>query len=196
MKVSKTIRDGVIKSLPEAKLIKNVELREKLYDAWALSLATGGFRKLEDIPGSGVPDAFHMKSGTQAEHLRGVARIAAALAKEMKEVIKDFDVDIDECIAGGLCHDLGKPFEFNKENQKRWKADPAKSGLPAIRHPVYGVYVALTAGLPESIAHVAGAHSMEGDNVKRSLVAEIVHFADYAYWKVLERAGLLKDKGP
>ena len=49
----------------------------------------------------------------------------------------------------------------------------------------------MSAGLPESIAHIAGAHSMEGEFVKRSLVGEIVHHADMAFWRILANAGLL-----
>ena len=95
-------------------------------------------------------------------------------------------------LAGGLCHDLGKPFEFDAANQKRWKSDPSATGWPSIRHPVYGVHIALSAGLPEKIAHIAGAHSMEGENVRRSLVGTIVHYADYTFWRILETAGVLK----
>ncbi len=99
---------------------------------------------------------------------------------------------MDEVIAGGLCHDLGKPFEFDAANQERWKSDPRVTGWPSIRHPVYGVHVALSVGLPEKIAHIAGAHSMEGENVRRSLVGTIVNHADYAFWRILESAGVLK----
>ena len=186
------IRRGVVQSLPEAALIQDRELREKVYDAWAMSLATSGFARIEDIPASGNPDTPPMKVGTQADHLRSVARIAAAMAKELKENFQGFEVDMDEVIAGGLCHDLGKPFEFDPKNQARWKADPRKSGWPAVRHPVFGVHVALSAGLPESIVHIAGAHSAEGENVKRSLVGEIVHHADHAFWRILGSAGALE----
>ena len=107
-----------------------------------------------------------------------------------RTVVGALDVDRDLLLAAALCHDLGKPFEFSPENRARWSGDPARWGEPSLRHPVYGTYVALTAGLPEEVAHVCAAHSMEGDNVKRSLIATIVHFADYAYWDILERAGL------
>ena len=191
MKVDEKIRLGVIESLPEAKEIKNKELRERVYDAWAMSLAASGYTRIEDIPASAVPDSPPMKSGTQADHLRSVARLSVATAKELKDNFKPFDVDMDEVIAGGLCHDLGKPFEFDSKNQARWKADPRNTGWPSIRHTVYGVHVALSAGLPEKIAHIAGAHSLEGEHIKRSLVATIVHFADYAFWDVLKEAGIL-----
>jgi len=192
MKVDEKIRLGVIESLPEAKEIKNRELRERVYDAWAMSLAASGYTRIEDIPASGVPDSPPMKSGTQADHLRSVARLSVAIAKELKDNFKPFDVDMDEVIAGGLCHDLGKPFEFDPKNQARWKTDPRNTGWPSIRHTVYGVHVALSAGLPEKIAHIAGAHSLEGEHIKRSLVATIVHFADHAFWNVLEKAGILQ----
>jgi putative nucleotidyltransferase with HDIG domain len=189
--INQTIRRGVVEALPEAKLIRDRALREKVYDAWALSLATSGFKRIEDIPPSGNPDTPPMKAGTQADHLRSVARIAAAIAKELQENFPGFEVDMDEVIAGGLCHDLGKPFEFDPKNQTRWKADPRVSGWPAVRHPVFGVHVAMMAGLPESIVHIAGAHSAEGLNVQRSLVGEIVHHADHAFWRILGKAGVL-----
>ncbi len=192
MDIDKKIRDGVIQALPEAKQIKNQEIREKVYDAWAVSLATSGYKKIEDIPASGNPGTPVMRTGTQADHLRSVARLSAAIAKELTDTFPQFNVDMDEVIAGGLCHDLGKPFEFDAANQERWKSDPRVTGWPSIRHPVYGVHIALSVGLPEKIAHIAGAHSMEGENVRRSLVGTIVNHADYAYWRILEAAGVLK----
>ena len=192
MDTDKKIRDGVIQALPEAKQIENQEIREKVYDAWAVSLATSGYKKIEDIPASGNPGTPVMRTGTQADHLRSVARLSAVIAKELTDTFPQFNVDMDEVIAGGLCHDLGKPFEFDAANQERWKSDPRVTGWPSIRHPVYGVHIALSVGLPEKIAHIAGAHSMEGENVRRSLVGTIVNHADYAYWRILEAAGVLK----
>ena len=192
MRIDERIRDGVIEALPEAKEIRNKKLREHVYDAWAMSLATSRFTKIEDIPPSGNPNSPLMKTGTQADHLRSVARLSVAIAKELKDSFEEFDVDMDEVIAGGLCHDLGKPFEFDPKNQERWKSDPRTTGWPSIRHTVYGVHIALSAGLPEKIAHIAGAHSMEGEYVKRSLVGMIVHHADYAFWEILQSAGILE----
>jgi putative nucleotidyltransferase with HDIG domain len=189
MKIDEQVRQGVIKSLPEANQIKNQELREKVYDAWAISLSESGYRKLEEIPNSGTPETDIANTGSQADHLRGVARIAAAIAAELKNAFEDFDVDMDEVIAGGLIHDLGKPFEY--ANQQRWASDPRITGKPSIRHTVYGVHIALTAGLPEKIAHIAGAHSLEGEFVQRSLAAEIVYYADHAFWGVLAKAGIV-----
>ncbi len=189
------IRRGVIAALPEAKEINNIELREKVYDAWAMALAESGFSRIEDIPASGNPDSPAMKTGTQADHLRSVARMSLAIAKELKGTFDEFNVDMDEIMAGGLCHDLGKPFEFDPKNQERWKADSRVTGFPSIRHSVYGVHIALAAGLPEKIAHIAGAHSKEGENIERSLACAIIHYADHAYWRILAKADILDNPG-
>jgi len=100
-------------------------------------------------------------------------------------------IDRDLLWACALRHDLGELFEMSLRNQARWKNDVAAFGYPAIRHSVYGVHVALMAGLPEVVAHTAGAHSGEGELSQRSLRNTIVHFADYSYWHLADRAGLL-----
>ena len=89
-------------------------------------------------------------------------------------------------------NDVGKPFEFSARNQARWRSDPSAVGHPSLRHTLYGVYVTLTVGLPEAVAHVAGAHSPEGQSVTCSLICTIVHQADYAFWNVLQSAGLMQ----
>jgi putative nucleotidyltransferase with HDIG domain len=185
------LRQGVRKSLPEIAEIKDQELRDKVVEAWALSLSQSEFERIEDIRPSGNPKSPVMKRGTQADHLRGVTRMALALAEQLERVVGPLGVDRDLLLACGLCHDVGKPFEFSPRNQARWEAEPAASGYPAIRHSVYGVHIALTVGLPEAVAHTAGAHSGEGELITRSLENTIVHHADYAYWAILDRAGLL-----
>jgi len=189
MQIDRQIREGVIKSLPEAEGIRNHELREKVYDAWALSLQKNGFKRIEEMELSGTPGRLVAKKGTQTDHLRGVTRLARLMAAEMTESFEEIEIDMDEVIAGGLCHDLGKPFEYNTENRKRWSARPRTVGFPSIRHTQYGTHIALTIGLPESIAHIAGAHSMEGQFLERSLVGEIIHDADEIFWKILVKAG-------
>jgi hypothetical protein len=65
-------------------------------------------------------------------------------------------------------------------------------GLPSIRHPAYGVHICLTVGLPEAVAHIAGAHSGEGELVVRSLEGTIVHLADIGYWTMALAGGLIR----
>ncbi len=186
------IRQGVRQSLPEIAEIRAPELREKVVEAWALSLSQTEYERIEDIRASGNPKSPAMKRGTQADHLRGVTRMAVALAEQLEGVVGPLGVNRDLLLACALCHDVGKPFEFSPRNQARWEGNPAAAGYPAIRHSVYGVHIALSVGLPEAVAHTAGAHSGEGELITRSLENTIVHHADYAYWRILERAGLLE----
>jgi putative nucleotidyltransferase with HDIG domain len=185
------LRAGVRKSLPEVNNIKNAELREKVVEAWAFALSQSEFSSIDEIKPSGNPNTPPLKQGTQSEHLRAVAIVAQQIADGLEKVHGTLGVDRDLLWACGLCHDLGKPFEFSPRNQERWQKNVAAAGYPAIRHSVYGVHVALSVGLPEAVAHTAGAHSAEGQFIKRSLENTLVHYADEAYWHVLERAGLL-----
>ena len=186
------LRRGVSESLPEVNEIKDEELRGLVIEAWAFALSESEFTRIEQIRGSGVPDSPALKDGTQAEHLRGVARMAQGLADGLEAVHGDIGIDRDLLWACALCHDVGKPFEFSPRNQARWQNDVGAAGFPSIRHSVYGVHVALTVGLPEAVAHTAGAHSAEGELIKRSLENTLVNSADHAYWAAMERAGQLE----
>ena len=105
----------------------------------------------------------------------------------------ELSIDRDLLIACGLCHDVGKPYEFDPLNQERWRSDPGATGFPAIRHTQFGTHVCLTVGLPEEVCHAAGCHSGEGELVRRSLHVTIVHHADYAFWGALRAGGQLQD---
>lgn len=190
------IRENVIAALPEAKDIKDKDLREKVYDAWTLSLSQNGYERIEDLPGSGLVGLPAIKNGTQVEHLRGVARLALALAKEMKAMFPDFNVNFDEVIAAGLCHDLGKPYEYNPKNRKKWEENPALYGFPPFRHPIYGAHIALSVGMPETVAHAIGAHSKEGSHLTRSILGALIRYGDVVFWGLTDKALLLTGRMP
>ena len=187
------LREGVQKCLPELGRIANAELRGKVVEAWAFALSQTEFTSIDDIPARAAPEhpMFKDGQGTQSGHFRGVALIAQGIADGVEKIHPNLHIDRDLLWACALCHDLGKPYEMSLRNQERWKSDIAAQGYPAIRHPEYGVFVALTAGLPEEVAHTAGTHSGEGELVQRSLLNTIVHVADYSYWNCVDRAGLL-----
>jgi putative nucleotidyltransferase with HDIG domain len=190
-KVSDLLRAKVRAELPEAAEIRDVELRDRVIEAWALALAASSFRAIADIEPSGNPGVNTLKSGTQTDHIRGVTRLAIAIADQLCAQLPDLRIDRDILIAGALCHDIGKPWEFDPKNRDRWESRPRKAGLPSIRHPAFGVHVCLTAGLPEEVAHCAAAHSGEGELLVRSLENTIVHHADYAFWGIARAADLL-----
>ena len=189
--ITDALRQSVLEDLPEIGWIRSDDLRRKVVEAWAFSLADSSFERIADLPAEGNPGVFLLKRGTQADHLRGVTRTAVAIADEFLASYPEADIDRDIVIAGGLLHDVGKPFEFDPVRRAKWKADPSRAGLPSIRHSVYGVHVCLAVGLPEDVAHIAFSHSYEGDFVVRSLEAIIVHRADSLWWAVAGAAGLL-----
>jgi hypothetical protein len=49
----------------------------------------------------------------------------------------------------------------------------------ALRHPFTGVALALECGVPDAVCHIIAAHAAEGDLVKRTTEAYIVHHADF-----------------
>ncbi|MCF3933601.1 HD domain-containing protein [Acuticoccus sp. M5D2P5] len=191
--VTEAMRAAVLDEMPEIGWIEDEGLRTKVLNAWAAALAASGFRKLGELKPSGNYDSPPLKTGTQADHIRSVTRLAVKMAEELDGLFPGFEYDRDILIAGGLCHDIGKVWEFDPENVERWRADPSATGMPSIRHPGYGVYICLVCELPEEVAHVAGGHSAEGELVTRSLENTIIRWADHSFWKIVESGGQLSD---
>jgi putative nucleotidyltransferase with HDIG domain len=190
--VTDELRARVRAELPEVAEIRDPELAAKVVEAWALALASSSFGAIAEIEPSGNPGVNTLKRGSQTDHIRGVTRMAIALADQLSALLPDLKVDRDLLIAGALCHDIGKPWEFDPENRRRWEGKPRRAGLPSIRHPAFGVHVCLSVGLPEEVAHCAAAHSGEGELLVRSLENTIVHHADYAFWGICRAGDLLK----
>jgi 23S rRNA maturation-related 3'-5' exoribonuclease YhaM len=80
--------------------------------------------------------------------------MAMKIAEETAGLFPEFRYDRDILIAGCLCHDIGKVWEFDPENVGRWKTNPRAVGMPLLRHPGYGIHICLTIGLPETVAHI------------------------------------------
>ncbi len=191
MGVTDALRAAIRAELPEVEEIRDAELRDLVVEAWAWAIAHSGFTAIADIPPSGNPGYMTLKRGTQTDHIRGVTRLAIAIADDFAANFPGIPIKRDIVVAGALCHDVGKPWEFDPANRKRWEGNPRGAGLPSVRHPGYGVHVCFTVGLPEEVAHCAGCHSGEGELVVRSLECQIVHQADYTFWRVAEAGGLI-----
>ncbi|MFW5832469.1 MAG: HD domain-containing protein [Pseudomonadota bacterium] len=193
IEITDAMRAAVREELPELAWIADDGLRAGVTDAWAAALASSSFARLSEMKPSGNYDSRPLRHGSQADHIRSVTRMALKIAEEMDQLMPDFRYDRDLLIAGCLCHDIGKVWEFDPANVERWKAAPRRAGMPSIRHPAYGVHICLTMGLPEAVAHMAGAHSGEGELLVRSLENTILHWADYTFWRVLEAGDQLAD---
>ena len=189
------LRAGILKSLPEIAEIADEELREKVIDLWALALSVSEFTSIDQMECSGMVGMDQYPGKTQSDHLRGVGRIARAIAQEMVALHgDDVDVDPDMCLAAGLIHDAGKPFFYTAENVKKFHERKAYIGKPSFRHTMFGAHLAMQADMPEELVHCIAAHDlhMDGQYVVPSAYAEILASADQIYWDTLMAFDLLE----
>jgi 23S rRNA maturation-related 3'-5' exoribonuclease YhaM len=189
--ITEATRSGVIADFPELALIPDATLRAKAVEAWSYSLCCSDFQRITDLPAEGNPGAPVLRQGTQADHVRGVVRYAKAIAEEFAQSYPQVVIDWDILFAGAVCHDVGKPYEFDPANRARWRAAPGDSGEPTFRHSVFGMHVCLMVGLPEEVAHIAVGHSFEGQYMGVSAECMIVRQADHGWWHLAGALGLI-----
>ncbi len=144
--ITDALRKQVSEELPEVAQIRDAALRQKVVEAWAFALAHSSFKSIRKIPPAGNPDTNEAKRGDQTDHLRGVTRLAVGIANEMGTAYPALAIDMDVIVAGGLVHDVGKAWEFDPVNRKRWKQMQKQTGRPSIRHPAFGAHICLTVG--------------------------------------------------
>ena len=74
-----------------------------------------------------------------------------------------------------------KDQELKEKTARTWGIAPERSVLTGkyLRHPFSGVSLAEECGLPPEVCHIIAAHAGEGDHVKRTTEAYVVHHADF-----------------
>ncbi len=169
------MQDTVKKLWPELEWIQNEELRESVARTWELALEGSPLDAddLNRIPFTLlVPDC----PATFMEHKRCVVHIARKSAEAMQEFLgKGLPIDIDTVIAGAILADVGKLLEYEKEGGETRQSARGKH----LRHPFTGVALAMASGVPDEVCHIIAAHAGEGELVKRTTEAIIVHHADF-----------------
>lgn len=167
----------IVQSLwPEIEWISSPALRQQVTETWIKALERSPLQAddLKRIPFTllipNCPISF-------MEHKRCVVHIARESAEAMQEFLgRALPIDIDTVIAGAILADVGKLLEY--ELGPDGKSRQSERG-EALRHPFTGVALALECGVPDSVCHIIAAHAAEGDLVKRSTEAFIVHHADF-----------------
>jgi len=160
---------------PELDWIADPGLREKVLATWvkAFELSPLEPRDLNEIPFTLLVPNCPI---TFMEHKRCVVHIARQAAQSMKEFLgRALPIDVDTVIAGAILADVGKLLEYEKAGGKARQSPRGE----ALRHPFTGVAVAMACGVPDAVCHIIAAHAGEGDLVKRSTEATIVHHADF-----------------
>jgi putative nucleotidyltransferase with HDIG domain len=162
---------------PELEWIKDTELKEKSAKTWELALEKSVLTMddLKKIP-------FTLLCGPNLkvsfmDHKRSVVHIAKASGEVVNNWYHgELKVNMDTLIAGAILADVGKLLEY--ELDKEGKAVQGKYGK-YLRHPFSGVSLAEQCGVPAEVCHIIATHAGEGNMVKRSTEAYIVHHADF-----------------
>jgi len=171
------MNEQVIKLWPELEWIKDNSLREKTAKTWEIALERSVLtaEDLEKIPFTLLcgPD---LKVSFMA-HKRCVVHVARASGEKMNEFFgNDLPVNMDVLIAGAILADVGKLLEY--EIDKEGMVVHGKYGQ-YLRHPFSGVALAEECCIPMEVCHIIATHAHEGDLVKRTTEAYIVHHADF-----------------
>ncbi|MCF8303915.1 MAG: HD domain-containing protein [Bacteroidales bacterium] len=167
-----------IKSLwPELDWIKNEELREKTAKTWEIAIERSVLTA-EDL--NRIP--FTLLVGpdlkvTFMDHKRSVVHIAKDAGEKINSMYHgELTADMDVLIAGAILADVGKMLEYVKdENGNAIQGTYGKY----LRHPFSGVSLAEECGVPAEVCHIIATHAKEGDMVKRTTEAYLVHHADF-----------------
>ncbi|MGQ1909023.1 HDIG domain-containing metalloprotein [Marinifilum sp. RC60d5] len=171
------MRETVKELWPELDWIKDKNLREKTTGVWELALKksvlSAGDLKL--IPFTLLCDP-ELKVSFM-DHKKCVVHIARESGLKMNAFFSDqLPVNMDVLISGAILCDVGKLLEYVfDENGKVVQGAYGKY----LRHPFSGVSLAEQCGLPPEVCHIIASHAGEGDLVKRSTEAYIVHHADF-----------------
>lgn len=168
-------KDAVRRLWPELEWIKDAGLREKTARTWerAFELSPLTPEDLERIPFTLlVPNC----PTTFMKHKRCVVHIARKSAESIAEFMgKALKIDMDVVIAGAILADVGKLLEYEVVDGKTRQSQRGEF----LRHPFTGVALAMECGVPDAVCHIIAAHAAEGNLVKRSTEALIVHHADF-----------------
>jgi putative nucleotidyltransferase with HDIG domain len=169
------MKDAVRRLWPELEWISDAGLRERVTQTWvrALELSPLAPEDLDRIPFTLlVPNC----PTTFMEHKRCVVHIARRSVEAMREFMGSaLAIDMDTVIAGAILADVGKLLEYETVDGKTRQSQRGE----LLRHPFTGVALAMECGVPDAVCHIIAAHAAEGDLVKRSTEAIIVHHADF-----------------
>ena len=169
------MKKEIVDLWPELLWIEDEDLRNKTALTWELALERSVLtaEDLKTIPFTLlVPD---LKVSFMS-HKRAVVHIARDAGIKCNEFFgSDLPVDLDVLISGAILADVGKLLEYVMMDGKAVQGDYGKY----LRQPFSGVSLAEECGIPASVCHIIATHAGEGDMVKRTTEAYMVHHADF-----------------
>jgi len=167
----------VIELWPEIMWINDETLREQTAKVWELALERSVLTPadLKRIP-------FTLLCGpdlkvTFMDHKRSVVHIARDSGNKINEMYHgELTCDMDVLISGAILCDVGKLLEYELNDEG--KAVQGNYGK-YLRHPFSGVSIAEECDVPAAVCHIIATHAGEGNMVKRTTEAYVVHHADF-----------------
>ena len=162
---------------PELNWIEDEGLRNKIAKTWELALERSVL-KPDDL--NRIP--FTLLCGpdlkvTFMDHKRSVVHIVRDAGNKINEMYHgELPVDMDVLIAGAILADVGKLLEYVLDDNGN-----AVQGTYGkyLRHPFSGVSLAEEADVPADVCHIIATHAGEGNMVKRTTEAYLVHHSDF-----------------
>jgi putative nucleotidyltransferase with HDIG domain len=170
------MRETIQRLWPEIEWISNPQLRQQVTETWIKGFERSPLQP-DDL--NRIPFTLLVPNCpiTFMEHKRCVVHIARDSGEAMQKFMgRALPIDLDVVIAGAILADVGKLLEY--ELGPDGKSRQSERG-EALRHPFTGVALALECGVPDAVCHIIAAHAAEGDLVKRSTEAFVVHHADF-----------------
>jgi putative nucleotidyltransferase with HDIG domain len=184
------MRNKLLKFMPEFDLIQDAELKEKTLHAWETALQESGWT-LDELAKMPFTLLINPCSASFIEHTRAVTLTAIRSAEVFGEIYGSrLPVDMDLLVSGGLLHDIGKLYEYEK-GDGGMTVQTFEGKL--LRHPFSGMALAARLGLPAEIQHIIATHAGEGDKVNRITEATIINHADFMNFHSLLRLGQKKE---
>ncbi len=171
------MKQEVLALWPELDWIQDSDLKEKTAKTWEIALERSVLTPddLKRIP-------FTLLCGpdlkvTFMDHKRSVVHIAKQAGETVNAMYHgELPVDMDVLISGAILADVGKLLEYVlDDNGKAVQGDYGKY----LRHPFSGVSIAEECGIPAEVCHIIATHAGEGNMLKRTTEAYLVHHADF-----------------
>ncbi len=182
--------ETIAKLFPNLLDITDPTLRERVAAVWteAIKVGCGGkgwtVEELRAVPFTLLAGDIDLR---YIEHLNSCCKQCIAIAGVLGEVFGDrIPINMDYLIAGSLLADVGKPLEFDKdENGKVIKGHFGEM----LRHPFSGVALCYKHDIPAEVMHIVATHSHEGEKVQRSIESIIFHHADFVDFDIAKYLG-------
>jgi len=164
-------KEYIKKLFPAISKIKDGGIRDKVIATWVHAWKRSNFKRIEDL--HQFEPARDQIAYTNVDHTNQVCQATQAMGELLMERFK-IPVQMDDLLAGSVLHDVDKIILYDAQT-----GDLTETGR-RFAHAAMGAAMALMEGLPESIAHMIGTHSLKFSPVSpKTIEATILRHTDH-----------------